>query len=247
MYKSFVLFILLFSQSYILNSQNKIIIAATHYPPYEIENPTDNLPGFDVEVVLKVFELLHIPAEVQFFPWQRAVTMTTLGKTTALLSCGDTKERREVLYLSDQISQSTLIFLTRSDYSGPVLKNISDLKGLPFAIGCLRGYAICEELNVNMVPFELSDNDEQGIIKLAYSRIDILLNNLETTQYILLKKNIPQQLKWYVLERQPYTFHLGFSKLWPNSKTLLIKFNQELATIKANGIYQAIHDKYKLK
>lgn len=58
----------------------EVLIVATNYPPYEMENPEKGLKGFDVEVAEEAFNRAGIRTRIEFYPWARALEMSEEGK-----------------------------------------------------------------------------------------------------------------------------------------------------------------------
>jgi len=216
-------------------------ITACDYPPYEFEHPDGDKRGFDVEVVEEAFRRVGLPAVFEFYPWARALQMTKDGEVTALLSCVDTLERRSFLIMSEPISASTRIFLVRKEYDGPSFTSYENLGGLN--IGAVKGYVSSGDLTRHGIQHDLSVTDAAALKKLAKGRIDVLNTTLERSQYLIDRLDMKGRFKWFVQFKKDY--HLCFSKNRPGVKELIVRFNTVLKSIKEDGTYGRIHNKYR--
>jgi len=228
----------MFTQS---RASETVRIAACDFPPYEFEHPVGDKRGFDVEVVEEAFRREGVTAVFEFYPWARALKMTKDGEVTAVLSCIDTQKRRAFLNISEPISFSTIVFLVRKEYKGPPLTSFENLRGLK--VGAVKGYASSDSLIKQGIKLDLSVNDTAALKKLASGRIDVFNTQLEVIQYLSLSLGMRDRFKWFVQLKMNY--HLGFSKKWPDVEKLVSRFNKGLKSIKEDGTYDRIHNKYR--
>ncbi len=238
-------FLILFISSLLMITQSRasetVRVVACDFPPYEFEHPVGELRGFDVEVVEEVFRREGITAVFEFYPWARAVKMAKDGEATAVLSCMATQKRRAILIVSEPISFSTIVFLVRKDYKGPPLTSFENLRGLK--VGAVKEYASSDSLIKHGIKLDLSVNDTAALKKLARGRIDVFNTQLEMIQYLSQSLGMRDSFKWFVQHKRNY--HLGFSKKWPDVKELVSRFNKGLKSIKEDGTYDRIHNKYR--
>ncbi|MBW2005175.1 MAG: amino acid ABC transporter substrate-binding protein [Deltaproteobacteria bacterium] len=230
--------LLMFTQS---EASETVRLVACNFPPYEFEHPDGELRGFDVEVVEEAFQREGITAVFEFYPWARALKMAKDGEVTAVVSCTDTQKRRAFLIMSDIISSSRRVFLVRKDYKGPLLTSFDDLRGLK--VGAVKGYISSVSLTKHGIKHDISISDTAALKKLADSRIDVFYTALETIQYLSLNLGMKDSFKWFVYFKKNY--HLCFSKKWPDVEKLVSRFNKGLKSIKEDGTYDRIHNKYR--
>ena len=238
-------FLILFISGLLMLTQSEasetVRLVACNFPPYEFEHPVGELRGFDVEVVEEAFRREGITAVFEFYPWARALEMAKDGEVTALVSCVDTQKRREILIMSEPISFSTRVFLVRKDYKGPPLTSFDDLRGL--MVGAVKGYISSASLTKHGIKHDISINDTAALKKLANGHIDVFNTQLEMIQYLSPNLGMKDSFKWFVHLKRNY--HLAFSKKWPDVEKLVSRFNKGLKSIKEDGTYDRIHNKYR--
>lgn len=225
-------------------SHPPIPILVSDYPPYSIEYPDDGNPGFDVEVVSAAFTRVKIPINVQFLPWARVLSMMDKGRAAGMITCADTPKRREISLLSDTISRVTGAFMVREDFDGSNLRALSDLEGQN--ILAVRGYSYIELLEAaGFTPF-LVDSDENLLKMLAKKRGNVILVSRENALYLNRKLKLNLKFKFLDIQGLPgFDLYLCFAKKYPGAETLRTNFNEGLKRIKADGTYDAIHNKYR--
>ncbi|WP_020408308.1 substrate-binding periplasmic protein [Hahella ganghwensis] len=225
-------------------AENRITLVTTNYPPYEIENPEDGLPGYDVEVIQEAFRRADIHAEILFIPWKRAVRQLRTGDSIAGFSVTDAPERRDMCAFSDPISTLTPVLAVRADYDGFVPKTLAESTKL-YGIG-LNGYAYQNELKEIGAPHAILTSDEQALLFLIRSRADVFYTAKESTQYIAKSMGISEKIRYLELEDKSIdNFHVCFSKAWPGHQHYLKIFDRELNGMKEDGTYDRIHRKYQ--
>jgi len=221
-------------------------ILGVHYPPYEIENPTDNRRGHDLEVIEAAFANVGIKANFTFLPWNRAVMIVKKGDATALMSCSYRPERDEFYQFSDVISLSTRGFYGLANYDGPIIKKLEDVKKPEFSnisFGIVQGYAL-EQILKNMgVAYDSAPNDALGLKKIFAGRTDLFLTTKENTEYLLREMGEARKLQFFRLFDAKY--HVCFSKKAPNVEHLLAEFNKGLRMLQYSGRYEEIHANYR--
>ena len=216
-------------------------ILAVHFLPYGFETPLNGLKGFDVEVIEAVFQGLAKQIKIEFLPWPRAVEIAYAGDATALLTCARIRSRDAHIYYSDAISFGTDGYFLRKDYVDPGFNSLKELRGQKIA--AVRGYSTLENLvNLNIAHIAVR-TDELALNVLHGKRVDIYYGPKEGNEFIAAQLGISNKIKFHPFKSK--TYHLCFSKKWPGSEELVIEFNEGLSQLRADGIYQRIHDKYR--
>ncbi len=223
--------------------ETELVIHAVDFPPYEIENPgPDGRLGFDVEIAVEAFKRVGIAARVDFLPWNRVLSMAEHGTTVAALSCAKAESRDHYFNYSDPISSSTNVYVALKDFKGRIPQTLADGKG--FKIVVVAGYTNEFELRDAGIPYHPAVNDEGALNILIKRKFDFFYSTREFVQHIAVDLKISGKLQYFTTGNS-VDFHLCFSRLWPNSKVLLEKFNKGLAEIRADGTFEAIHAKYQ--
>jgi len=225
-----------------LHANETLIFHAVNYPPYEIKNATNGLPGFDVEVIQTIFNKLNIPIKIEYIPWKRAVRNTLSGVSTGAFSCAS----RPIFHLSDPISTATNALFVKKDFNFAKypIKTIEDLAKYPnLKVGGVLGYKQLNLLDKANIKYETSNDDDASFQKLFAGRIDVFLTIKEFAEYRLSSLDLTRFARIIPLNQK--NFHVCFSKSWTGVIDLKNRFNEELAKLRKDGTYDAIHAKYK--
>lgn len=143
--------------------------------------------GFVTATIVDAMKSAGVSAQVQFFPWSRAVRLVDtdpayMGFFPAYYS----RERAKRYLYSDPVGRSTVVFLERVD--APVKwATYDDLLGK--RLGVVRGFVNTEELdariaNKTLVAEEVFD-DRSNILKLAAGRLDLVVIDSQVYQHLV--------------------------------------------------------------
>jgi len=231
----------MFSLVTITQAETVVLAVDADYRPNEIDPPENGLRGFDVEVVEAAFERVGIKAEMKFLPWSRGKSMTKLGKFTGLFTCAYRPEREQYFLFSDKISQATAGFWMRRQFDGLVPESMQDVRGLKTG-GILENSTLksVQDVNPDTLRFRTIKLAVQNLIKGVF---DYFYQIKETTGYTIKLMGVSGELKFSPIKEKLYV--VCFSKKWPGIEGLMARFNRGLAAVKADGTYDAIHDKYR--
>lgn len=222
-------------------AEDAVTILAVHYPPYEMSEPINGLHGFDHEVVLAAFDRVGVDAKIVYVPWTRAVSDTSNGLSHALLSCARNAEREQKYRFSDPISQDTYGLYYRKDFSPPPIGTLTDVIG--HSVASVSGYASLAKLvEIGADPIEVR-SEVAGFQMLALGRFDFLYSGRQATDFQIMQLGMSGAFGF--VETENWDYYLCFSRKHPQTDTLLPLFNEGLAELRADGTYQAIHDRYR--
>ncbi len=129
----------------------------------------------------------------------------------------------------------------RGDFSGASPATMSDVRGLKTG-GILENSTLksVQEVNPDTMKFRTIKLAVQNLIKGVF---DYFYQIKETTGYVTKLMGVTGELKFAAIKAKYYV--VCFSKKWPDAENLVNKFNKGLAAVKADGTYDAIHDKYR--
>jgi len=215
-------------------------ILAVDYPPYEFEQPRDGLKGFDVDVVEEVLRRVGSASSIKFMPWARARQMVFDGKGFALLSCGKSKKREPYLVYSDAISQVTWGYFVRKNFDGAAVKNAEGFRNKKVTVvRDYRQHAELEDLGINI---HIVRTDELAIKVLVGNHMDYLYLPKEAAAFHAKNMGVNEKITFIPFSKKD--LFLCFSKQWPEVEGIRKTFNQGLKELRADGTYDAIHEKY---
>jgi polar amino acid transport system substrate-binding protein len=116
-------------------------------PPYMWQE-NNAAQGYGADIIRAIAEKLGRPAQIDFFPWARAVTMAREGKNMAILPLTRSPEREtqyQWLILLDHIKQG--FFVRPTDPMGALPAFANDLNALrQKRVGVLRGSPLVKRL-----------------------------------------------------------------------------------------------------
>lgn len=226
------------------HAAEKLEILVVHYPPYMIDDATDDRRGYDVEVTdLALREAGYDPV-FKAQEWSTILDRVKKGEATAIQSCTQNQKRAEWLGFSNAISHSTRGFFTFK-------KNIRLIEPVmldslsSFSVTAVKGYGTAYELETAGVALkEKPETDRDAFSLLAKSKVDLFYSTQEFGNWYARKElGFDESLRFYKRKGRPY--YLCVSKAWPNYETVLKEFNLALSKIRQDGRYNAIHARYE--
>ena len=227
------------------SAEEIIAIATLEYHPWTGKNLKFN--GFVNHVVSEAFRRKGYSVKFTYLPFKRGVIETKNGNYIALSYVYWSKDREKEFYLSEPISEEKIVFFHLKSNPIKDWKTLDDLKNYKF--GATRGYTYTKEFwqaaESKRLKVDLTDSDTQNFKKLFVGRIDIFPSGL-VNGYSLLQKEFDVS-KSHLISFHPkplseITGHLAFSRSRQDSANLLQIFNDGLAKLKEEGLYDQFRD-----
>jgi polar amino acid transport system substrate-binding protein len=240
--------ILIFGSCFIAYSASAgeiITIATLEYSPWTGKNLKYN--GFANHVITEAFQRKGYTVKYTYLPWQRAVKETKDGKYMALSYVYWSKNREKEFYLSDPINEEKIVLFHLKSNPIKDWKTLDDLKNYKF--GATRGYTYTKEFweaeESKRLDADVTDSDRQNFKKLLAGRIDIFPSGL-VNGYSILRKEFDASesdlISFHPKLLSKTTGHLALTRSSKNSGNLLRIFNQGLAELKKEGLYNKFRD-----
>jgi len=222
-----------------------ITISTLEYSPWTGKNLKYN--GFVNHVITEAFQRKGYTVKYTYLPWKRGVTETKNGKYSALSYVYLSKDWEKDFYISDAISDEKIVFFHLKSNPMKDWKTLDDLKNYKF--GATRGYTYTQEFweaaESNRLKVDVTDSDLQNFKKLLVGRIDIFPSGF-VNGYSILQKEFDASksdlITFYPKPLSRTTGHLAFTRSRKNSENLLRIFNQGLAQLKEEGLYNKFMD-----
>jgi polar amino acid transport system substrate-binding protein len=222
-----------------------ITIATLDYAPWTGKNLKNN--GFVNHVITEAFQRKGYTVKFTYLPWKRAVTEAKSGQYSALSYVYWSKLRDKEFYLSAPISEEKIVFFHLKSNPIKDWKTLEDLKNYKF--GATRGYTYTKEFwdaaNSKRLMVDVTNSDIQNFKKLLSGRIDIFPSGLVNGKSLLQKRFDAGKSHLLSIHSKPLsktTGHLAFIKSKKNSESLLRIFNQGLAQLKKEGLFNKFRD-----
>jgi polar amino acid transport system substrate-binding protein len=193
-------------------------------------------------VITEAFQRQGYSVKFTYLPWKRAVIEAKNGEYSALSYVYFSKDREKEFYLSNPISEEKIVFFHLKSNPIKDWKTLDDLKNYKF--GATRGYTYTQEfwqaVESKRLKVDTADSDKQNFKKLFAGRIDIFPSGLVNGYSFLQKEFDASKLHLLTYHPKPLsqtTGHLAFTRSRKNSEILLRMFNQGLAELKQEGLY----------
>jgi polar amino acid transport system substrate-binding protein len=227
------------------SAEEIITIATLEYAPWTGKNLKSN--GFVNHVISEAFQRRGYTVKFTYLPWKRAVTETKNGQYSALSYAYWSKDREKEFFLSDPISEEKIVLFHLKSNPIKDWKTLDDLKNYKF--GATRGYTYTVEFwkaaESKRLKVDVTNTDKQNFKKLLAGRIDIFPSGLVNGNSILQKEfdaSKSHLLSFHPKPLSKTTGHLAFTKSRKNSESLLRIFNQGLAKLKQEGLFDKFMD-----
>lgn len=227
-------------------------VGVAEFPPFKYSVASGRVIGTDTEIVEQVLARMGYSADIQMQPWKRVQMAGEIGQFAAIYSFTKTPEREQQYCFSDPINtvQDVFFKLRRNQMDW---QQIDDVKTMRIATSA--GYRYAAEFTDAVKQKKLTSiyetaNPTPEIVNLrnlARGRVDLVICEINVCQF-LIARHAPEfdELDYMPKSIGPArSFHVGFSKKWPNGEKLCHQFNTELAKFIAEGLRKKIFDKYR--
>lgn len=214
----------------------------TTFAPFEFYNAKNELVGFDVDMVNRLCEIMEDHCDLQNLPFDGLIGALKMRKIDFAISGIDITPQRE-----QQIDFS-MPYYENSAQSFIVNQNSEDL---PFSdlqhkkIGVQNGttqqrYLNTESPNTSVVNY---NQITAALMDLKHQRIDAFFIDASVAKEITQNDPELKVLSEQIVDADYFGKGLGIAVRQSN-KTLLDAINKALITMKEDGSYQAIYDKW---
>ena len=157
-----------------------ITIRADEWCPYNCE-PKSDLPGFMVEIAVKIFESKGHTVDYDIMPWARAIQDTRKGKYNAIIGAGK-EDAPDFIFPAIEQAQMVNVFYVRKGFPWQYA-GVASFKDN--VLGVIKDYTYVEEIDVyisenakNSKRVQIVSGDtalDSNIKKLLAGRVDILI------------------------------------------------------------------------
>lgn len=243
---------LLMGLSPALCQEKELLMVTLEHPPHSFR-ADGNVTGASTEMLQGILTKMGYTPRFELLPWQRAQVMIENGEAAGIYTYTQTPQRLAAAYYSNPVSfTSDVLFKRKSDTIS--WKTFADLR--PFRVGANDRYNYPVDFleAANRGEFALDyvygeNANLQNLRKLKSKRIDLFICNPDVCRFIIKTKEPEFNDLDYIetLVAPLRTFHIGFSKKWPNSKRVRDEFNKYFDEYMKSGELKRIYDSYGMK
>lgn len=216
------------------------------YPPFSYIQPDGELAGFDIEIAKALAEAMGAEVTLVAQDWDGMIPALMAKKYDAIIaSMSITEERLKKVNFSKRYYRTPVKFVTKKG-AIPVF-SIDTIKGK--AVGVQRATVSDKYLSDvygNDVEIKRYGTQDEAYLDLIAGRVDLLLADSVVLLDGFLKKEEGKDYEFVGPDfNDPKWFGEGIGvALRKQDKDLEELFNKAIDTIRANGVYKSIQDKY---
>lgn len=219
--------------------KDDVLVVGTNasFPPFEyFGGPNgDEIKGFDIDIAKQIAEDSGKTLKVENMAFDSLIVALNAGRID-MIAAGMTitPERQANVNFSAPYYEATQVIVTTK--GDTTIQSIDDLKGKKVSVQLgTTGDLMAKELGSEVVAF---NTGFEAIMELKNGRVDVMLFDKEPAKN-LVKKN--PELELQSLPFDPEYYGLAMAK---GNTELLERVNSTLASMKANGEFDALLNKH---
>lgn len=213
------------------------IATESSFVPFSYKDANGKLVGFEIDLADALCQEAKLKCEVISQDWDGLIPGLQAQKYHAIMAgMSDTEERRKVVTFSEPYFINNLVIIGKKG----VDKGADDLAGKNVAVQ--RATTASEYLAKNMPKANVKayDTQENAYLDLEAGRADLMMSDsAPALSWLKTEKG-----KNYEVKGQPINIDDKIAIALRPNDPLLGQFNTALATLKSNGTYDKISQKY---
>jgi len=243
----FGLLMLALSSTTYSNHDNKLILVADEWCPYNCEAGSDQ-PGFIIELAQKAFSSLDITVQYKSIPWTRAIIEVEQGISHGLVGAGRDEVPSFIFPDIEQgIAAHTFFVMPNTNWQ---YQGYASLKRI--RLGVIQDYSYGNLLNEYIIPNQPSKNviELSGNLALSrlvemlrLSRIDALIEDHLVFEHHLFKENAKHEFVSAGIAFEENVF-IAFSPALAESRILADHLSKRMRALRKSGELATILKKY---
>lgn len=207
------------------------------YPPFETTNEKGEIIGFDVDIANAICKEIQANCSFKSLSFDGLVQAVKQKRIDGAISAMDITEARskQVLFSEPYYDSSASFIALKSKADLATAKNVGVQNGTTF-----QQYVVAEAKQYAPKAY---NSLQDSILDLKNGRIDIIFGDTAVLADMLSKETDLTFVGEKVTNKKYFGNGLGIA-INKGNKELVEELNKGLATIKANGEYQKIYDKW---
>ncbi|OOF79890.1 arginine ABC transporter substrate-binding protein [Rodentibacter caecimuris] len=238
--KKLLLSAVLLGSAAVVNAQEITFAMEPSYPPFEFTNEKGEIIGFDVDVANAICKEIQATCKFKGESFDALIPNLKAKRFDAAISAMDiTDARSKQVLFSDAYYDSTASYVAlKGKATLETAKNIGVQNGTTF-----QQYTVTETKQYSPKAYT---SLQDAILDLKNGRIDIIFGDTAVLADMIGKEPEIQFVGEKVTNKKYFGNGLGIA-MNKSNKELAENLNKGLATIRANGEYQKIYDKWMIK
>ncbi|MBN3560759.1 ABC transporter substrate-binding protein [Aliamphritea spongicola] len=216
------------------------------YPPFSYATPSGDIEGFDIDIANALCHEMKVECTLVSQDWDGMIPALMIRKFDAIIaSMNATEERKKQVAFTDKYHHAPAKFIAKKGAGIEISK--SGLTGK--SIGVQRSTIFDTYLSDNygdLITIKRYGTQTDAYLDMKAGRLDLLLADSVNAASGFLDVEGGEDYEFVGPGlTDPRWFGEGASiAIRKNDVHLKDKFNQALKTIRTNGVYKAINDKY---
>ncbi len=225
----------------------KLKIVTEHYPPYQELSKHGKIAGFSTEIVRAALKHTDIDYHMQIYPWSRSYALAKERANTCIYSMERNEAREQIFQWIAPIVEVNDFFVGLSNRTDIKLNTIEDVKNYKVAVlrddrthHLLLSMGFVENKNLYVI------NNTYSMLQLLLTQksIDLVLADTINIEYRAKFNKIDPNLSRSYMKLNTEIVQLQFACNLETSAPVIRSLKDAFKTIKSNGEYQAILDKW---
>lgn len=223
----------------VYSDSNVIRVAGDNkYPPYEYLNEDGEYEGFNVDIINAVAREAGLKIEIVPMDWEDAIKALENGQVDVIQGMTITDYRDLVFDFTDPIIVNSQSIFVRTETS--FISDLDDLKDtkVAYQTGDVNFESLSQIDNVKLIPM---NNQPEAMSALITGKVDAFVGNRLTGLYIIQKDRLGDRIKLVGTPMRETDYAIAVAE---GDYELLKKLNNGLASIKSEGVYDRIANKW---
>ena len=214
------------------------------YPPFEFIGENNELKGFDIDLANAICKELKAECSFSNQPFDSLIPSLKFRRFDAIISGMDiTPARLKQVDFSQPYYENSATFVASAKKS---YKSVEDLKGRTVGVqnGSTHQTYIIDKLEKQGVKVRPYDSFQNAFLDMTNGRIDSVFSDTAVANEWLTERGGNQYAPVGAEVKDAEYFGIGYGIAVRQGDELKKKLDTALDTLKTNGTYQKIHDKY---
>lgn len=222
--------------------KKKYIIATdTSFPPFEFKDSNNEYVGIDIDLVKRIAELEGFEVEFRPMDFGGIIPALQSGQVDAAIAGASiTEERKQTVDFSEPYYETGVIAVVKKDNDS--VKTLDNLAGKKIAVkNGTEGAKLAEDKLKGKADITVFEDSVSMYKAVENGQADAAFEDLPVAGYTI---KITPDSKLKIATEKLTSGYYGFMTKKGENSELMEKFNKGLKTLKENGEYDKIVEKY---